>query len=153
MNSIKAYLIRRKMKKGGLSFNRDNLLKSRPVRNSLIKWEKAESDEVSLIVPQKDTLWVKVVTKIFMLPRSRVVQLDEVGSFVWTMCDGNNTIDNIMRALSNKYKLTHKEAQTSLFAFFRMLGKKGMIGFAVPKTKTTDEQEVESKLGALTNQK
>ena len=102
MNSIKAFLIRRKMKKGGLSFNRDNLLKSRPVRNSLIKWEKSESDEVSLIVPQKDTLWVKVVTKIFMLPRSRVVQLDEVGSCLWGMCFGNNTKEKINLAFFTK---------------------------------------------------
>lgn len=155
MNPISTFLMKRKIKKGGLSFNRDALLKAHPVRNSLIKWEESEKGEVSLVVPQKSTSWVKIVSKLFMLPRSRVVALDEVGSFVWTLCDGHNTIDNIMRALCNKYKLTRKEAQTSLFAFFRMLGKRGMIGFAVPKKKaaTETEQEIESNLSVLSNQK
>ena len=136
-----------------MGFNRDALLKALPVRNSLIKWDEQENGEVSLVVPQKSTPWIKIISKLFMLPGSRVVVLDEVGSFVWTLCDGHNTIDNIMRALCNKYKLTRKEAQTSLFAFFRMLGKKGMLGFAVPKKKGTDEQEVESNLSALSNKK
>ena len=61
--------------------------------------------------------------------------LDEVGSTVWVMCDGHNAIGNIVKALSNKYKLTHKEAETSLLAFFRKLGKRGIVGFAVQKQK------------------
>lgn len=139
MNPIQRYLIQRKMKKGGLKFSRDDVMKSHPVRNTLIKWEESENGEVSLVVPQKETLWVKAVSKIFMLPKSRVVVLDEVGSSVWTLCDGHNSIDTIVRALSNKYKLTRKESETSLLAFFRKLGKRGMIGFAVPKQKQGTE--------------
>jgi len=149
MNLIRNFLIKRKIKKGGLRFDRSDVLKSRPVRNSLIKWEQSESGEVSLVVPQKKTLWVVIVSKIFMLPKSRVVVLDEVGSFVWTLCDGHNSIDNIMRMLSNKYKLTHKEAETSLLAFFRKLGKRGMVGFAIPKKA---KPEMEDDLGILPNQ-
>jgi len=114
-------------------------MKSIPVRNRLIKWEESEDGEVSLVVPQKETLWVKGVSKIFMLPRSRVVVLDEVGSSVWVMCDGHNSIDTIVRALSNKYKLTHKETETSLLAYFRKLGKRGILGFAVQKRKQEPE--------------
>ncbi len=139
MDPIRRYLIRRKMKKGGLRFSRDDVMKSHPVRNRLIKWEESENGEVSLVVPQKETLWVKIVSKIFMLPRSRVVVLDEVGSSVWTLCDGHNTIDTIVRALSNKYKLTRKEAETSLLAYFRKLGKRGMLGFAMEKQKQQTE--------------
>ena len=133
MGSIRRFLVKRKIKKSGLNFTRDDVMKSRPVRNSLIKWEESENGEVSLVVPQKETAWVKIVSRLFMLPTSRVVALDEVGSSVWTMCDGNNTIDVIIRSLSNKYKLTRKEAETSLLAYFRKLGKRGMLGFAVPK--------------------
>jgi len=68
-----------------------------------------------------------------MLPNKRVVALDEVGSFVWEQCDGNNTIDVIVRKIRNKYNLTRKEAETSLLMYMRQLGKRGYIGFAVPK--------------------
>jgi hypothetical protein len=137
------------MKKVGLKFSKEDLMNSRPVRNSLIKWDKSEENSlISLVVPQKSTLWVRIVSRIFMLPKSRVVSLDEVGSFVWTMCDGHNTIDNIIRALCNKYKLTRKEAETSLLAYFRNLGKRGILVFAVPKKA---EQEVESDISVLQN--
>ncbi|MBD3184217.1 PqqD family peptide modification chaperone [Candidatus Poribacteria bacterium] len=145
MNPISRFLIRRKMKKGGLKFTKSDVLKSYPVRNSLIKWDKNEKGEVSLVVPQKDSLWIKIITKIFMLPKSRVVALDEVGSFVWTMCDGHNSIDTIVRTLCNKYKLTRKEAEMSLMAYFRKLGKRGMVGFAVPKdAKEEIDKEIEA---------
>jgi len=131
MNFISRYLIERRRKKSGLNFTKDDVLKSRPVRNSLIKWDTSDSGAISLVIPQKKAIWVTVISKLFMLPGSRVVILDEVGSFVWTLCDGHNTIDTIIRALCNKYKLTRKEAETSLLEYFRRLGKRGIVGFAV----------------------
>ena len=134
MNFIRRFLLERRRKKSGLKFNKDDVLKSRPVRNSIIKWEQQpETQIISLTVPQKEVLWVRLISKAFMLPKSRVIVLDEVGSFVWGLCDGSNTIDTIIRALSNKYKLTRKEAETSLLEYFRRLGKRGIIGFAVEK--------------------
>lgn len=141
IDSIRNFLIKRKMKKGGLKFTKADVLKARPVRNSLIKWDKAENGMISLVVPQKSTLWVRIVSAIFMLPNSRVVALDEVGSLVWTLCDGHNSIDSIVRALCNRYKLTHKEAETSLLAYFRKLGKRGMIAFAMPKSASQETRE------------
>ncbi len=147
VNPVRNFLIKRKMKKVGLQFSKGDVLKSRPVRNSLIKWEKTEeSDLISLTVPQKSTLWVRIISKIFMLPKARVVALDEVGSFVWGMCDGHNSIDTIVKALCNKYKLTRKEGEMSLLAYFRSLGKRGMIGFAVQKKS---RQGVEGNASAL----
>ena len=134
MNFIRRLLIERRRKKTGLQFKKDDVLKSRPVRNTLVKWdEQPETNLISLTVPQKSVLWVRIVSKVFMLPRSRVIALDDVGSFVWKLCDGYNTIDTIIRALCNKYKLTRKEVEESLLAYFRMLGKRGIIGFAVEK--------------------
>ena len=143
MDPIRSFLLKRKMKKSGLNFTRDDVMKARPVRNNLIKWEESANSEISLVVPQKETLWVKAVSKIFMLPRSRVVVLDEVGASVWTMCDGNNSIDTIVKALANRYKLTRKEAETSLMAYFRKLGKRGMVGFAVSKQTQETEDNVD----------
>lgn len=134
MGFISRLLTQRRVKKTGLKFKRDDVLKARPVRNTLVKWEQnPENELVTLSVPQKEILWVKLVSKLFRLPNSRIIALDEVGSFVWCLCDGYNTLDAIIRALSNKYKLTHKEAETSLMEYFRRLSKRGIIGFAVEK--------------------
>jgi len=133
INPITRFLVKRRLKKSGLTFTKEDQLKAKPIRNSLIKWDKSENNIVTLVVPQKKTLWVRVVSKVFMLPGSRVVVLDEVGSFVWALCDGNNSVDSIIRNLCNKYKLTRKEAEISLLSYFRILGRRGFVGFAVQK--------------------
>lgn len=114
-----------------IGLKRDDILKAIPLRNSTVKWEKNDEDEVSIVIPQMDKLWVKIVTKIFMVPGKRVVVLDEIGSYVWLECDGEHTIRDIMNSLSGKYRLTRKEAEVSLITYMRNLGKRGMLGFAI----------------------
>ena len=122
-----------KLKKRPPNIGRENVMQSIPLRNTVIKWEMDDKNEVSLVIPQKDKLWVKITSKIFMIPDKRVVVLDEVGSFVWTLCDGKNSVEHIVKRLCNKYNLTRKEAEVSLLTYMRQLGKRGFVGFAVSK--------------------
>jgi len=100
-----------------------------------------DKNEVSLVIPQKEKLWVKITSKIFMIPDKRVVVLDDVGSFVWTLCDGKNSIEHIIKRLCNKYNLTRKEAEVSLLTYMRQLGKRGFVGFAVSKEEYEKAQK------------
>ena len=84
--------------------DRGKVLKAFPLRNQLITWELDDKGEASLVIPQKEKLWVRLMSKIFMLPDKRVVVLDSIGSFVWEMCDGNHTISQIIKALQKKHK-------------------------------------------------
>ena len=121
--------------------DRGKVLKAFPLRNQLITWELDDKGEASLVIPQKEKLWVRLMSKIFMLPDKRVVVLDSIGSFVWEMCDGNHTISQIIKALQKKHKLTRKEAETSLFTFIQQLGKRNFIQFAIPtETKPNETQ-------------
>jgi hypothetical protein len=125
-----------------LGLKRDDILSAIPLRNATVKWKQSDAGEVSIVIPQKDKLWVKIVTKIFMVPEKRVVVLDEIGSYVWMQCDGEHTIKDIMNSLSSKYSLTRKEAEVSLISYMRTLGKRGMLGFAI---KDPDQKLVEKK--------
>lgn len=113
--------------------DRSKVLKAFPLRNQLITWEIDDKEEASLVIPQKDKIWVKWTSKIFMLPDKRVVVLDSIGAFVWQMCDGKHTISQIIKALQKKHQLTRKEAETSLFTFIQTLGKRNFIQFAIPQ--------------------
>jgi len=123
-------------KRPDTDLNRGVVLKALPLRNQLIKWEVDDKQEVSLVIPQKQSLWIRITSKLFMLPDKRVVVLDDVGSYVWQLCDGENTVGQVVKQLCKRYQMTRKEAETSLFTFMRQLGKRGMIGFAVPKNTT-----------------
>ena len=112
--------------------DRGKILKAFPLRNQLITWELDDKGEASLVIPQKDKFWIRLTSKLFMLPDKRVVVLDSIGAYVWQMCDGEHTISQIMKALQKKHQLTRKEAETSLFTFIQQLGKRNFIGFAIP---------------------
>ena len=108
-------------------------MKTLPLRNQLVKWEMDEKGEVSLTIPQDHKMWLRVLAKLFSLPGKRVIVLDDVGSYVWQLCDGQNSLRRISKQLSDKYNLTAKEAEMSLVEYLRALGKRGIIGFDVTK--------------------
>ncbi len=118
-------------------------MKSFPVRNQLITWEIDDKGEAALVIPQKDKLWMRLTSKLFMLPDKRVIVLDSIGTYVWQMCDGKHTISQIIKGVQNQYQLTRKEAETSLFTFMQQLGKRNFIGFAIPQQNTSATPEPE----------
>ena len=86
--------------------DRGELMKTLPLRNQLVKWEVDEKGEVSLTIPQDHKMWLRVLAKLFSLPGKRVIVLDDVGSYVWQLCDGQNSLRRISKQLSDKYNLT-----------------------------------------------
>ena len=125
--------------------DRTRVMKSFPVRNQLIKWEIDDKGEASLVIPQKDQLWIRFASKFFMLPNKRVIVLDSIGTYVWKMCDGEHTISQIIKRVQNQYQLTRKEAETSLFTFMQQLGKRNFIQFAIPQQNAPATLEPEPK--------
>ena len=123
--------------------DRTQVMKAFPVRNQLITWEIDDKGEAALVIPQKETLWLRLVSKLFMLPGKRVIVLDSIGTYVWQMCDGKHTISQIIKGIQNQYQLTRKEAETSLFTFMQQLGKRNFIQFAIPKQNTSAIPEPE----------
>ena len=107
------------------------MLKSRPVRNQLITWERNEQGEVMITIPRQTGWKVKLLTLLFHIPKKKLISLDEIGSEVWVLCDGKNSVERILRTFGEQHKLNPKEAEVSLLSYLRTLGKKQVIGFAV----------------------
>jgi len=131
-DSIKQYvpIIGRKPK-----IERKEALGIVPVRHPLVKWERNDAGEAILQVPMRDDrvaravkAVIKVVRMTKELPDSRQVGLDEVGSFVWELCDGQRDINAVVQSVSKEYKLTRREAEASVTMFLQMLAKKNLIG-------------------------
>ena len=106
----------------------------KPLRNPKLGWDEVEG-RVVLRVPRPDSWQVKLVNVFFPVPEERKVVLDPIGSDVWRACDGETPIAEVMKILQRQYKLGAKEAELSLQQFFKDLGKRGYIGFAVPIVK------------------
>jgi hypothetical protein len=84
------------MNVGGLMMDNNNLMEKTPQRSRNITWE--ESEKINLIV-ERTSKMDRFAQKFFKTPKSTRVELDEIGSFVWSKCDGNNTIYDISQLM------------------------------------------------------
>jgi hypothetical protein len=110
------------------------MLSSRPARNEALAWEKNQAGEVQLTIVRQDTWRVRLLSKVFYIPRERKVTLDEVGTLVWEMCDGRTSVAQMIEALTSRYQLNRREAEVSLLSYLRTLGQKRFVGFLVERT-------------------
>ena len=68
---------------------------------------------------------------MFFVPEEKRVGLDEIGSYVWELCDGKNSVRSIVGRFQKKYKLNRKEAELSMLNYLKMLAKKKLIGLMI----------------------
>ncbi len=68
-----------------------NYLEKIPMRPSRIQWETGADGLVTLSV--ENTGWVnRIAQKFFRRPKVSYIHLDEMGSFIWPLLDGEKSI-------------------------------------------------------------
>ena len=125
-------LLRRK-KLGVPPLDRDDSLSAKPVLNRLVKLERGEDGNIILQVPQRDTITVRMVARVFGIPPYKRIALDELGTFVIELCDGRNTVRDLVDKLAKRFRLNRREAEVSLSTFLRTLGRRSIIALVVQK--------------------
>lgn len=126
-------LVGLKLKQAGGGLTRDQAMAAWPIRNPALKWRSNDEGQVAVDLPRRKDWIGGMLGFLFMVPETKPVVLDEVGSFVWNLCDGERTVNDLVTALCQEYKLNRREAEASLTQFLQMLGKRGMVAFAVPR--------------------
>jgi len=111
--------------------SREAMLSSRPARNDALKWEENDDGEVQIRVTRQDSWKIRFLSRMFYIPKERKITLDELGTEVWTLCNGKNTVAQMIEALSKKYQLNRKEAEVSLLNYLKTLGQKRFVGFVL----------------------
>ncbi len=115
--------------------SRSRTLGARPVRNTLVEWERrpAEDDRPSVVllrVPRRSDRIGNLVARWFRLPSHRKIELDRIGSDVWEACDGSRSVEGITRLVCDKYRLNRRQGETSVTAYLRLLAERRLIGLA-----------------------
>jgi hypothetical protein len=106
------------------------MLGLRPVRNPELEWAQVDGKVVLDLKHQQRVGWKQWVVGLIMpTPPNRQVELDTIGSEVWLLIDGKNTIGGIAGKLAKKYQLTPREAELSLQQYCKELGRRGYVGF------------------------
>ena len=76
------------------------MLTSRPTRNDSLKWEETEEGEIQIKIKRDDSWRIRFLSKLFYIPKNRKITLDEVGSEVWQLCNGRNSVGDMIEKLS-----------------------------------------------------
>ena len=124
--------------------DRDKALKACPVRHPRVRFERNDEGEITLYLPRRRDRVGRALMWIFRAPPEKEVVLDEVGSDVWELCDGENSVDAIVNAVAKKYKITRRECETSIGVYLKTLGERHLVGLRVAAEGRPDAGKQES---------
>ncbi|HWP30825.1 MAG TPA: PqqD family protein [Fimbriimonadales bacterium] len=115
-------------------WSKKQIRKAKPLRNSQIPYTELESGAVRLHVPLNLRKGIyKWVARWTEIPPTRDVELEPIGAFVWKLCDGSRTLENIVERLRQEFKISKVEAEASLLSFMETLAKRGFIVLSIPE--------------------
>lgn len=121
----------------GEDMSRAEALACRPVRNREVREESLESGHLLLIFPLVVRSWLAGLARAMGLRGSQVLtrrlQLDEMGSLVWTLIDGDRSLADLVEIVARKYRLQRRETEVAMTTFLRELGRRGLIAFRLPR--------------------
>jgi len=102
-----------------------------PVRNPQITEQKNDNGEVCLAYQVRVRPWFQnIVRKISGRPDAvieRKLQLDSLGTVVWQMINGQRRVREIIKDFQAMHKLNSREAEISVTAFLKDLGRRGLV--------------------------
>lgn len=134
---------------------REEMLSLRPVRNPVVIWESPELNAglvpeengttegdsppaednsrpkpaIVLTVPRRDVKWSRWLARVLDVPTGKRIELDEFGGEIWLLCDGANTVEQLVKFTCSTYKLNRRQGEISVVAFMRMLAQRHLVGF------------------------
>ena len=121
-----------KSRPGKPELTRSEALGFRPAKSRHITETRVGDHEVIIEYPMTVKPWVSTLLQRFggrsEPVRTKKLQLDELGTAVWDMVDGQRSVRDIVAEFAATHRLERKEAEVSVTHFLRMLGQRGLIG-------------------------
>lgn len=105
----------------------DNYLELKPKRNEKFSWS-VDNEQVTLEIENKG-VWNRLFQKLLKKPRISYVHLDEMGSFVWPLLDGEKTILEIGKTVENRFGDKANPLYERLVKYFEILESYHFIYF------------------------
>ena len=106
----------------------ENYLENKPFRNPLYKWTKDENEMVTIEVENKG-IFNKIAQKLFKKPPVTYVHLDENGSFVWKLLDGEKSIIDLGVLVKEHFGEKAEPLYERLAKYFQILKSYGFVSF------------------------
>ena len=83
------------------SKEKENYLELKPVRIEKITWS-SDQGKVTLEIENKG-FWNRLFQKLLKKPKISYIHLDEMGSFLWPLLEGEKTVSEIGQAVKGEF--------------------------------------------------
>ena len=111
--------------------SREQALACVPVKKQGVREEQLSSGALLLVYPVRARPWMAAVLRRLGGPpdgtSERKLELDAMGASVWRLIQ-NRPVSGIVRRFAEEHALVPREAEVSVTAFLRELGRRGLIG-------------------------
>ncbi len=114
----------------GIPVASEEFLKAKPLRRAESEWKEDEKG-LHVKIPRKQNSF-RFLPRMFQLSRERRVLLDKQGAFIWNLCDGEHSIKEIAKKLSEQYNMRVPDAEAALDLYMVQLSKQNLVGFVLP---------------------
>ena len=98
----------------------ENYLERRPSKREDIRWKYEENSLITLEIDNKG-IANKLAQLILKKPKTSYVHLDEMGSFIWPLIDGEKTITEIGTYVKEHFKEKAEPLYERLAKYFAIL--------------------------------
>ena len=106
----------------------ENYLEKKPICKSGLNWSKDENGNVTLEMENKG-LANRKMQKLIKKPKISYIHLDEMGSFIWPLMDGEKDILEIGKFVEEHFREKANPLYERLSQYFKTLEKYNFIEY------------------------
>ncbi len=106
----------------------ENYLERKPICKNGLNWSKDESGNVTLEMENKGVA-NKIMQKLIKKPKISYIHLDEMGSFIWPLMDGERDILEIGKFVEEHFGEKANPLYERLSQYFKTLEKYNFIEY------------------------
>lgn len=104
----------------------ENYLERRPLARADIRWNTDEAGVVTLEIENKG-LFNRIAQKCFKKPKISYIHLDEMGSFLWPLLDGESNLISLGEQVEQRFGEASHPLYERLSQYMRILESYGFI--------------------------
>lgn len=106
----------------------ENYLERKPICKNGLNWSKDENGNVTLEMENKG-IANKIMQKLIKKPKTSYIHLDEMGSFIWPLMDGEKDILEIGKFVEEHFGEKANPLYERLSQYFKTLEKYNFIEY------------------------
>ena len=105
--------------------NKDNFLEKKPQRNPNVNW--SEKDGQVTLEIEKKNIFNRLAQKLLKKPKISYIHLDETGSFIWPLIDGETDIIALGEKLKEHFGDKAEPLYERLSKYIKILESYGFV--------------------------